>query len=252
MSPVIKNARGYQSCKTEVPNTQRKEEERLGRLQHGGVPASPAERGGRRGNDEQKGVVTAPGWSPGMAGREEGRGGRANGPGVGLAGCAARPRLASLRICRPDCLGAPGTRASPGPGTWGHKDRSEDEAGTTRGERHGPRPAAWPAALPVPEQQGAAAQRPRAPGADPDSEEPGPGAPSLRWTAPVGLHGLRAGAAGSPAPAASARLPGSTDAWASPEWSARPANRGAGAGSGPLDIGSSYSPCLAPPVRCPR
>lgn len=150
MPPVIKNARGYQSCKTEVPNTQRKEEERLGRLQHGGVPASPAERGGRRGNDEQKGVVTAPGRSPGMAGREEGRGGRANGPGVGLAGCAARPRLASLRICRPDCLGAPGTRASPGPGTGdtrtGQRMRlaRRGETATVRGRPLGQLPSRYP------------------------------------------------------------------------------------------------------------
>lgn len=92
------------------------------RLQHGGVPARAAERGGRRGNDEQKGVVTAAGRSPGVAGREEGRGGRANGPGVGLGDRAARPRLASLQTCRPDRLGAPGTRASQGPGTWGHKN----------------------------------------------------------------------------------------------------------------------------------
>lgn len=88
------------------------------------MPARAAERGGRRGNDEQKGMVTAAGRSPGVAGREEGRGGRANGPGVGLGGRAARPRLASLQTCRPDHLGAPGTRASQGPGTQGHKDGS--------------------------------------------------------------------------------------------------------------------------------
>lgn len=54
-----------------------------------------------------------------MAGREEGRAGRANGPGVGLGGCAARLRLASLRICSPNCAELKGTRASLGPGTRG-------------------------------------------------------------------------------------------------------------------------------------
>lgn len=72
----------------------------------------------------RKGVVTAADRSPGVAGREGGRGGRANGPGVGLGGRAARPRLAALQTCRPDRLGAQGTRASPGPGTWEQKDGS--------------------------------------------------------------------------------------------------------------------------------
>ncbi|XP_051060217.1 WAS/WASL-interacting protein family member 2-like [Phodopus roborovskii] len=100
MHEVISLAQG------EVPKTEQNEEERLVRLQHRGEPAPAAERGGRRGNDEPERGGNGGGMEPGVAGREEGRGGRANGPGVGLRGRAARPRLASLQICRPNCLKA--------------------------------------------------------------------------------------------------------------------------------------------------
>lgn len=200
----------------------------------------------------QKGVVTAPGRSPGVAGREAGRGGRANGPGIGLGGRAVRLRLASLRICSPDCAGFRVSRPHRGP------EHGDTRTGRRmRLERHGETATVRGlgsriAALPGPTGRGPETHPPPAPREDLDPEEVGTRAPSPHWTAPAGLRRLRVGDVGYPTPAAPARLPGSTDAWASPEWSVRPANRGAGAGSGPLDIGSSYSPCLAPPVRCPR
>lgn len=81
-------------------DTEQKEEGRLVGLQHGGVPAPQAERGG---NDEPERGGNGAGPGAPVAGREEGRGGRANGPGVGLGGRAARLRLASLRTCSPNC-----------------------------------------------------------------------------------------------------------------------------------------------------
>lgn len=105
-------------------------------LQHGGVPAPQTERGG---NDEPE--RGGNGASPGapVAGGEEGRGGRANGPGVGLGGCAARLRLASLRICSPNCaeLRTHGPRRGPerGDTRTGRRMRLErrGETATARG-----------------------------------------------------------------------------------------------------------------------
>lgn len=91
MPPIIKNAQAVtvlQPQRFKYLDTEQKEEGRLVGLQHGGVPAPQTERGG---NDEPE--RGGNGASPGVpvAGGEEGRGGRANGPGVDLG----RPRRAS-------------------------------------------------------------------------------------------------------------------------------------------------------------
>lgn len=74
------------------------EEEHLVGIQHGGVPAPRAERGG---NDDPERGGNGAGLEPRW--RAERRGRRANGPGVGLGGRAARLRLTSLGICSPNC-----------------------------------------------------------------------------------------------------------------------------------------------------
>lgn len=96
--PIIKDAQGLsvlQQRRFKHRDTEQKEEECLVGLQHGGVPAPRAERGG---NDEPERGGNGAGPGAPVAGREEGRGRRANGPGVGLG----RPRRASQSGLAPD------------------------------------------------------------------------------------------------------------------------------------------------------
>lgn len=196
-----------------------------------------------------RGLPAAPGGLQTHRPRSRGAGGR--GPARGWRGgggfpsrapqrgqCKGRPQREAgttertlpgrARVCAPECGGLHGRARAQGPrvrGTGAHPQlapapcKGLGPAAPALLGRH-VRAARPPAGL-----------RRDCPAALADSG-PGPPAAALGW--------------------AQLDSRGSTGAWASPEWSARPANRGAGAGSGPLDIGSSHSPCLAPPVRCPR